>query len=103
MNAACAIVASHAIGSVGFLIKNGENGLIYRNGNQKELNNAVTKLLDNRTLSAQLGKNAYHTLADLWNADVAAQRLLALFSALSNGNYTPYDSGPCSIAPRKYG
>lgn len=30
MNSGCAVVASHAIGSVPFLIKNGENGFIYR-------------------------------------------------------------------------
>ena len=39
MNSGCAVVASHAIGSVPFLIKDGVNGLIYENGNQKHFEN----------------------------------------------------------------
>ena len=38
MNSACAVVANSAIGSVPFLIKNKENGLIYENGNKKMRN-----------------------------------------------------------------
>ena len=46
MNSGCAVVASHAIGSVPFLIKNGENGLIYENGNQLDLEKQVLRLLE---------------------------------------------------------
>ena len=34
MNSGCAVVASHAIGSVPYLIKNGNNGYIYENEGQ---------------------------------------------------------------------
>jgi len=100
MNAACAVVASHAIGSVGFLMQDGENGIIYKDGKQKQLNAAVKKLLDDPILREKLGKNAYQTLADTWNADVAAQRLLDLHKALSSNEYTPFKDGPCSEAKR---
>ena len=39
MNSGCAVVASHAIGSVPFLLKNGENGLIYKDGDEEDLYN----------------------------------------------------------------
>lgn len=102
MNSGCAVVASRAIGAVGFLIKHGENGIIYQDGKQKQLNATVKKLLDEPTLRKRLGKAAYQTLADTWNADVAAQRLLALTEALSKGEQTPFADGPCSVAERIY-
>ena len=78
MNSGCAVVASHAIGSVPFLIKDEENGLIYENGNQKQLEQQVCRLMDDAEYRMKLGLNAYHTIADLWNADVAAGRLIDL-------------------------
>lgn len=37
MSSGCAVVASHATGSVPFMIQDGKNGLIYRNGDQSSL------------------------------------------------------------------
>lgn len=47
MNSGCAVIASDAIGSVPFLIKNGVNGIIYKDGNQKDLSQVLMELLDN--------------------------------------------------------
>lgn len=98
MNSGCAVVASHAIGSVPFLIQNGENGLIYQNGSQEHLEEQVKKLLDDSAFRKKLGENAYQTITTLWNADVAARRLVMLSKHLLNGekNFLLYESGPCS-------
>lgn len=96
MNSACAVVASRAIGSVPYLIKNGENGLIYKDGNLKDLYNKVKFLLDNREQRENLGVNAYKTLKDTWNADVAAERLIKLIETIKEGKDTPFKDGPCS-------
>lgn len=96
MNSACAVVASRAIGSVPYLIKNGENGLIYKDGNLKDLYNKVKFLLDNREQRENLGVNAYKTLTDTWNADVAAERLIKLIETIKEGKDTPFKDGPCS-------
>ena len=45
MNSACAVIASHAIGSVPFLINNKKNGLIYQNGQMEDLYRKVKVLL----------------------------------------------------------
>lgn len=99
MNSACAVVASHAIGSVPFLLEDGVNGLIYRNGNEDDLYARVVRLIEQPALREQMGRNAYRTLAEMWNADVAAERFLALAQALLNGDEPVlFAQGPCSRA-----
>lgn len=101
MNSACAVVASHAIGSVGFLMHQGVNGVIYRNEDQDDLNRKVEKLLDSPNLMEKYGRAAYETIISDWNADTAAKRLLSLAEFLKNGGKgSPYESGPCSAAQR---
>ena len=102
MNAGCAIVASNAIGSVGFLLEQRKNGLVYRDGDQKDLNGKVKALLDDPGLRERMGKAAYRTLTDTWNAETAARRVIALYKALANGRETPFGRGPCSVAERIY-
>ena len=97
MNSGCAVVASHAIGSVPFLINDGKNGLIYRSGDINDLYEKVKYLIDNKEKTAELGKNAYITLADLWNAKTAAERFKRLVQAIKAVNTTNlFDDGPCS-------
>lgn len=99
MNSGCAVVASHEIGSVPFLITNNKNGLIYKDGDSDDLFNKVKYLLDNNDVCKKLGKNAYLTMANLWNARIAAERIISLSEQLLNGQtLTVYEDGPCSIA-----
>lgn len=39
-----------------------------------DLENKVKKLLENDEYRQKIGVNAYHTMVDLWNAEVAASR-----------------------------
>ena len=100
MNSGCAVVASSAIGSVPFLIKDGENGLIYRDGDLDDLYNKVKYLLDNPKKSKCFGEEAYKTLCEEWNAENAANRFICLAKKILAGNKKPniYDSGVCSKA-----
>ncbi len=101
MNSGCAVVASHAIGSVPYLLKNGENGFVYKNGDFEDLYKKTKCLLTNQLLSKQLGENAYHTIANEWNAEVAAERLLVLSQELiKHGKCDVYKDGPCSPAKK---
>lgn len=100
MNSGCAVVASHAIGSVPFLIKNRHNGYIYKDGNEDDLYNKVKYLLDNPDEQRRLGKAAYETIINEWNAEIAAKRLVNLAEHILAGEKSPdlYESGPCSKA-----
>lgn len=100
MNSGCAVVASHAIGAVPYLMKHQQNGLIYHSGDVDELYERVKYLLDNPGEQERLGCAAYETITGLWNAEVAAQRLMTLSEHLLAGEKYPdlYEDGPCSRA-----
>lgn len=78
MNSGCALVADHMIGAVPYLVRNGENGLVYEDGNKEELFTLAEKLVRDRELCRKLGRNAYETIVKNWNAECAAERLALL-------------------------
>ena len=98
MNSGCAVIASHAIGAVPFLIKNGENGFVYHSGNIDELVHLTKDLLNDKKIRKNVGKNAYLTITEEWNADTAATRFLELCRALKDENELKLQiiQGPCS-------
>ncbi len=99
MNSACAVVASHAIGSVPFLINHKKNGLIYEDSSLQDLYDNVKYLILNPKQIDVLGKNAYETMIKYWNASVATKRLLKLANSLLKGNKNALEKiGPCSKA-----
>lgn len=100
LNSSCAVVACKAIGSVPFLLEDGENGLIYENDDQDGLYENVKYLLDNPKVCTKLGRNAYETMIGAWNAEAAAERLIMLSKALLQGQKKPelFVNGPCSKA-----
>ncbi len=101
MNSGCAVVASDAIGAVPFLINDGVNGMIYHDGKTIELCKKVEWLLSHEEERNEMGKMAYLTLTESWNAKIAAERLIKLSSELleGNDNIDIFPEGICSIAP----
>ena len=95
MNSGCAVVASNAIGSVPYLIKDGENGLTYKDGNIYDLYEKVRYLIDHQEKRSLMGKKAYETLTEVWNADAAANRLVNLIDDIDNHRASKYEYGPC--------
>ena len=101
MNSCCAVVASHAIGSVPFLLNDGENGMVYRDGDTDDLYKKVKYLIDHPEDRRRMGENAYLTMENAWNAETAAQRLLLLAQDLmTNKRSTRFTDGPCSPAKK---
>ncbi len=78
MNSGCAVIADSRIGSVPFLIRDGQNGLVYENGNEEALYAHVKSLLDDRDKCREIGKNAVDTILSVWNAEAAAKRFVNL-------------------------
>lgn len=99
MNSGCAVVASHAIGAVPFLVKHGENGLVYQNGDADDLYRKVKTLLTNPKKQKELGEKAYKTIIELWNAETAAERFLVFADEIEKkGECALFEDGPCSRA-----
>lgn len=100
MNSGCAVVASHAIGAVPFLVKPEENALVYRAGDTAMLCQKIRYLLEHPQEQKRLGAEAYRTIRDIWNGETAAERLITLIQRLPAGEKAPqlFEDGPCSRA-----
>lgn len=99
MGNGCATVSSDAIGSVPFLIKNGENGLTFKSTNVRDAYKKVQMLLENKDVTKRMGKKAQKDIETLWNYKTAAQRLICLMEELNKTkNAEIYTEGPCSKA-----
>ena len=96
MNAGCVVIANKKMGSVPFLIKDKETGIIYRS--YQELEDAVKLVIDNKELRKKLGKNAYEFITEKWNAKVGAENLVKLFESVLNGHEVEIKDGPASKA-----
>lgn len=99
MNSGCAVIASHAIGAVPFLLKNKVNGLIYRSGHSEELFELTESLIKDTELRERLGAEAYKTIQEEWNPKNAGQALIELCESLIKGKFSFKQSGPLSEAP----
>lgn len=99
MNSGCALVASVEAGAVPFLIRHEENGLVYGNSSYEEFATQVKRLVEDTALTAKLGKEAYRTIEEMWNAEHAAKELLRFCDDLRQGKVVPAKEGPLSIAP----
>lgn len=110
MSCSCVLVASDAIGSTPYLVRDGVNGCVFcapspsssfDNPDQNALDSLtdkVTLLLDDRKSMREIQQNAIHTMRSLWNPKQAAVNLLQLINDLKNGRDTSIYEGPCSKA-----
>lgn len=103
MNSGCAVLASHAVGAVPFLMRDSENGMVYPSGDLNQLYEKLRHLLENPAKQRRLGQAAYETIRDTWNAPVAARRLFQLSQALLRGEDASalFADGPCSLAEER--
>ncbi|MBV1709528.1 MAG: glycosyltransferase family 4 protein [Erysipelothrix sp.] len=101
MNSCCAIVASHAVGAVPYLLEHEKNGLIYKSGDIFQLFCHIKNLKENPEIRFKMGLEAYNTLHNMWNPKIAANRLIKISQEYLNGSVNFYsDTGPCSRADK---
>ena len=98
MNSGCVLIASHAAGAVPFLVRDNENGLIYESGNVGQLSECLSRVLKDESFRERLQDNAYETIKNMWNAHIAAKRLVKFCEELQNGTISFEEEGPLSEA-----
>lgn len=98
MSNGCAVVASNKIGATPFLIKDGENGLIFESENINSLYEKVKILLEDEELRKRISYNAYRTMNEVWNPKIAAINFIELAKSLQIGKEITIVDGPCSKA-----
>ena len=99
MNSGCVEVVNAQVGAAPYLIRHGENGLVYPGDSYEKMEETVLHLFRNWDAYKKLGRAAYETIRDIWNADHAAKELLRFARGLMQGEIIPARSGPLSTAP----
>ena len=101
MNSGCVEVVNAQVGAAPYLIEHGVNGLLYPNNSYKEMEKLVLDLFEHWEERKVMGKEAYRTIVQEWNAEHAAEELLRFTKSLDEGRLAPAASGPLSPAPWK--
>lgn len=103
MASGCCVVSSEAMGSVPFLVNNGLNGLSFNDGDEESLWESAEAAFRCEALVKKCSEEARLSIAKIWNAKVAAQRLLDFYVAVYlDGSLkswsTHISEGPMSLA-----
>lgn len=98
MNSGCVPVVNDEIGCARFLIQHGKNGYLYHNGSYNDLQKKVMCLIERKDRIPEYGRAAYETIANIWNAEKAAEQLIAFYQNFKQGKVNPPVEGPFSVA-----
>lgn len=96
MNACCAVLCNKNIGSVPFLVQDGESGLIYKT--KKEFLTKLKEICLNKQLRLKISKNAYLSTVYKWSASNAVKNFDILIKCLKSNQKIEIKEGPCSKA-----
>ena len=97
MNSALAMIADIRAGAVPFLIKDGENGIIY-DGTYEDLERKLLGIISTPKKRKYMAKKAYETTMNLWSAEYAAKEFVKISKQMLKGIYLPSNDGPLSEA-----
>lgn len=98
MGMGCAVICGDAIGAAPYLIRDGENGYVCKDGDVASMASRLETLAINKEQLARLQDAAFQTVSREWNAREAASRFIKLCSGLNLGRGADFSSGPCSPA-----
>lgn len=99
MNSGCVEVVNAQVGAAPYLIRHGDNGLVYPDDRYDKMEELVIDLFDHWEDRKGMGRKAYETIRDVWNAEHAAKELLRFSDRLLLGEIVPAEDGPLSVAP----
>ncbi len=99
MNSGCVEVVNEQVGAAPYLIRHGKNGLVYPKDKYEGMEALVLDLFENWETRKGMGRAAYETIRDVWNAESAAKELLRFAQGLLDGKILPAADGPLSVAP----
>ena len=92
----CAIVSKET-GAGRTMIRDGENGLLFRSGDVDGLAQQLQQVRMDAVLRKRLGAVGRETLLSVWMPEIAAERLMVFSGAILSRQGSPkWDSGPLS-------
>ena len=98
MSCGCTLVASDAIGSSPYLIRQHQTGCMFRSESLDSLEEEVLWLMENKEESHQIQIQAQQYIHNVWSPSHAAESLLQLIDDLKQGKSCSITDGPCSKA-----
>ena len=98
MSNGCVLVASDAIGSTPYLIKEGVTGFSFSSRDVDSMTEKVKWLIEHPHKMQEMQRNAYQQMKDIWNPKYAAVNLLTLIKDIQNEQISSIQEGPCSKA-----
>ena len=98
MSQGCMVIGSDEIGSIPYLVKDGETGLLFKSRSIDSLYEKVKWSLDNPSEISRIANKGMQNMIDNWSPKVAAQNLIRLIILLSEDKDTDIMDGPCSKA-----
>lgn len=99
MNSGCVPVGNVQAGAVPYLIRHGYNGMVYPDDDYGKMEEAVRYLMTHPKERRDMGRHAYETIVQKWNAEEAAKRLIAMIEGWQKKEAVVYEDGPLSPAP----
>lgn len=101
MNSGCVVIANKNIGSVPYLITHNKNGFIYKDGNLNDFYKILEKVCLDTNLRSQIAKEAFLTIKNHWNSEIAVKRLVQQIDNLLSGKkLINYKDGPLALAKK---
>lgn len=98
MGSGCALVASDAIGSSPYLIRQHHTGCLFRSGDLDSLEKVVLWLMEHEEEKQKIQVQAQQYISEVWGPHHAAESLLQLINDLKQGRSCSITDGPCSKA-----
>jgi glycosyltransferase involved in cell wall biosynthesis len=97
MSEGCLLVANAQAGAARTLVRHGETGLLFADGDVAGLVTNLTQLAQNLDQRERLRQAAWRAVHDFWSARVGAERVVRLSQdLLGYGGSDLYSSGLCS-------
>jgi glycosyltransferase involved in cell wall biosynthesis len=98
MSEGCAIIASEAAGSAKTIRRHGENGLLFKDSDYRQLGDLLIRLNSDEPLRLRLAKAGQKIITECWSPVVAAKRFFAVSDALLSNRSVPcYPNGPMAL------
>lgn len=91
----CVVIANEQAGATLELISHNKTGLVFRNGDHRQLANFLEILAQNHKHRMRIRQEAWKHVQELWCPKVAAERLVELCRGLLDGKPPSYPEGPC--------
>ncbi len=93
----CITITSEAVGSASVLLKDGESGVLFRDDDQEDFTRRLRDVLVTPEKYEPMAVKGFEIMRNLWNPEIASDRLVYWVEAMQAGKKTPFETGPCSF------